>query len=1688
MISAMPVSPAWFQPAILIGLDVAAKSLLLLALGFAATALLTRKQLLTRSALWNACVLGLLILPISSVALPRLRIPVLPATPVASLAPEPTVAPIDETMVATESRILEPAIPEPSPSVATESAPPPPLLKPPNKINWVLVAILAYAGGTALLALRLVLALLDVRRLRRSAQAVYDPLWRDTLKSWLGRLGIPTPVQLLHSPRVSVPVAFGWLRPAVVIPADMVEAPISARRSCILLHELAHVRRRDYLWQLLLKCAQVLYWPNPLIWFAGRLIAANREEATDALCAYHATNANEYRLTLLEVAQSLVRRPAAALGIAMARTPRIAQRLERIDRGVRLPNCLAGRTTRTIVAVTALVVAGVVGASQLASRSLGHDSAKRSESMARIKQIAIDFLLDDPLSSLQDLVDKKAITKEMLISPVTPSATQPSYVHVPWRGKQHSDPRNVLLYEHPANYQHRGTIVCYGDAHVEWHDLAGFQKTLAATFERMNRPVPTEHTQEAIDAAVGPAPARTRYFVLLVVGKDKLTFEGRPTTWEELPKLLEQVPNRPSTVFATAVATDEMTIREQNNASSRASAIGREFDFEYLSDVGVKPLGSKGDPPQQVPAPTARPETPRTPSTAPAATPTTTQPTPRVRLKSGAEVELLGIRALGDENAWWAQKWWGLDGRPLEVAPCDDSEARFSPDQPVGWAAAHKVRLKDTREYLFAARINGSHSTQESPELPPMYTWRAKGASFTTGEEMKRDGRSVPACRVLHAAIRTGQGDTTQIRIGIGTGTWETRGVSNGEASTASKDGITVAFSAAQEEHGVTTVFVTCGERERAQRVLAIDHNGRTYINKADRIEGAGESRKIVATFPRLPLKQIKEFQFQMMDYEWATFDNVPLHPGHFVAPGKAVVPGAPRDTLSKETTPKGMMGLMAPSSPPSGAKQPPARNVTQATGPKVTLKSGAAVEFLGVHLLPEKDGWWGLDGQPLEDEPCDPGEPRYWDVKKKENKVIYPPDVREYQFVLRVTGPEGKEEVFPNLIPWVNEVPGAKSSYASASVTREGQAMFGYRSIQATLPTKQQTAGLLIGLVAGNWKTQGTSDGNLGGTSGQGSDVLFSAGAEIQGNATISVTNNKSDNATRIIAIDGNGETHETPGISSVSGEKSRVTQAIFPNLALREVKEFQFQTCEYEWVSFSGIPLPGPHNTRASASDKPAEKQPAAVSAKQVVQIGGHIARPGVYALPAETKLTVLQLIASAGGTNIDPGEAVVRIQRVDRRNHNLPLVIEGNPLSRFLADPQRDLALQADDVVQILTMKEAEQKPTGAATLPAPDVHGTKTIEKDPAARAGTVSKHAIIERTINADAIGKDCAIDLDSGRLATPDKSFSGSFPGWFKTSGVDAACTTESAGAGLYGFDMVVAPVAGEAWDKYSQEPFASLVHHVQAGTPGTPAVMSAAGQLPATYLFKTREGGTGVLQILELSNKPDARFLRIRYRMLSAPAGSAGRPAADSGKAPTTTRPAQGEITGLAIVVPRRDSIEQPSGLSPDKKDQYVAELAAHGPDSTSKSGSEYRWFELGNGVSHELGLEGTYDGQKYLLVDARPANAMFTSQGEGSWSITKAAITKDRMGRPAITYSLDDRGAKLLSVLSRNNIGHPAALIAGSRVVTIAVIRSEISKTVQISGNYTETEWRRILAELPVASTAPASEDAAATKSAQH
>ena len=160
----------------------------------------------------------------------------------------------------------------------------------------------------------------------------------------------------MQSPGSLIPMTCGILRPMILLPAEA-EEWAEERRSVVLLHELAHIKRADCLTQAAARLVRAVYWFNPLAWLAGRMLRIERERACDdrVLAAGH--KASAYASHLLEIVSTLqsVRCPSLA-AVAMARRSQFEGRMLAILD----PRRSRRRLTRLGLAAAALLVVGVV--------------------------------------------------------------------------------------------------------------------------------------------------------------------------------------------------------------------------------------------------------------------------------------------------------------------------------------------------------------------------------------------------------------------------------------------------------------------------------------------------------------------------------------------------------------------------------------------------------------------------------------------------------------------------------------------------------------------------------------------------------------------------------------------------------------------------------------------------------------------------------------------------------------------------------------------------------------------------------------------------------------------------------------------------------------------------------------------------------------------------------------------------------------------------------------------------------------------------------------------------------------------------------------------------------------------------------------------------------------------------------
>ena len=187
--------------------------------------------------------------------------------------------------------------------------------------------ILLWLLGVSFFSLRLAWAWLYAQRLRSHGTRALEEKWRQTLRRLCGQLRVTRPVQLLESALVQVPTAIGWLRPVILLPANALTGLTPQQLEAIIAHELAHIRRHDYLINLLQVLVETLLFYHPAVWWVSRRIRQEREHCCDDLAVAVCGDALAYARALLEMEQLRAAGPQLAMaangGLLMNRIQRL---------------------------------------------------------------------------------------------------------------------------------------------------------------------------------------------------------------------------------------------------------------------------------------------------------------------------------------------------------------------------------------------------------------------------------------------------------------------------------------------------------------------------------------------------------------------------------------------------------------------------------------------------------------------------------------------------------------------------------------------------------------------------------------------------------------------------------------------------------------------------------------------------------------------------------------------------------------------------------------------------------------------------------------------------------------------------------------------------------------------------------------------------------------------------------------------------------------------------------------------------------------------------------------------------------------------------------------------------------------------------------------------------------------------
>ncbi|MEM7038328.1 MAG: M56 family metallopeptidase, partial [Bacteroidota bacterium] len=167
--------------------------------------------------------------------------------------------------------------------------------------------------GTLLFTIRFVGGYAKVRRLRRHNTQPVPAQIEAILARLQERMGISRRVRILQSGSITVPMVIGSMKPVVLLPLGMLGGLSAEQIECILAHELAHVRRWDYLVNMAQSIVEILLFFHPAVWIVSKFVREERENCCDATVIALKHNKLVYARALLSLEAMRAGQPALAM-------------------------------------------------------------------------------------------------------------------------------------------------------------------------------------------------------------------------------------------------------------------------------------------------------------------------------------------------------------------------------------------------------------------------------------------------------------------------------------------------------------------------------------------------------------------------------------------------------------------------------------------------------------------------------------------------------------------------------------------------------------------------------------------------------------------------------------------------------------------------------------------------------------------------------------------------------------------------------------------------------------------------------------------------------------------------------------------------------------------------------------------------------------------------------------------------------------------------------------------------------------------------------------------------------------------------------------------------------------------------------------------------------------------------------
>ncbi len=260
-------------------------------------------------------------------------------------------------------------------------------------LNWTALAAMLWIVGVSFMVLRTIVAVVRGNQLS-SVTRIESRQHLDLLTAQSQKLGLKRVPSFWSSLTICTPYAVGVLSPAIVVPMSMLTSLSSSELQAVLAHELAHIRRNDYLANLFQMVVEAAYFFNPALWWISRQVRVEREACCDQVAIETSSNQIRYATILANwmetVAASAGARPdevpASGLAFADKKPSSMLERIQRILKPDSKPQLRVSPWNWVFVIAASVIIGCGVNVGSKAVTTVALQALSDSERVAQIEE------------------------------------------------------------------------------------------------------------------------------------------------------------------------------------------------------------------------------------------------------------------------------------------------------------------------------------------------------------------------------------------------------------------------------------------------------------------------------------------------------------------------------------------------------------------------------------------------------------------------------------------------------------------------------------------------------------------------------------------------------------------------------------------------------------------------------------------------------------------------------------------------------------------------------------------------------------------------------------------------------------------------------------------------------------------------------------------------------------------------------------------------------------------------------------------------------------------------------------------------------------------------------------------------------------------------------------------------------